>query len=182
MQTFFRVFNRVESVLCRVLLASFVVLLFVQVLTREFFSYSIPWGEELAVYMFVWFAYFGASYAALLSAHNRVTFQFKLMPKKMAVVLEAISDVIWICFNLYFAYLSFDFIMRANAFWKSQTLGIPMKFFYIILPVAFVLMTIRILQVNYSKFVLGVEVRDPEELEVEKILASGQGTTNDKPE
>ena len=60
-----------------------------------------------------------------------------------------------------------------NPFWKSQTLGVPMKYFYMMLPVAFALMSIRIIQVNYVKLVKGVEVVDPEKAEVDKMLEEG---------
>ena len=77
---FIRVFDNIESYVCRSLLAFFVVLLFAQILMREFFDFSLSWSEELATYLFVWFVFFGASYAAKLGAHNRVTFQFNLLP------------------------------------------------------------------------------------------------------
>ena len=73
-------FAHFEEHVCEVLLAIFVTLLFAQILSRQFFSYTIPWGEELATYMFVWFAYLGAVVAAKMSAHNRVTFQFRYFP------------------------------------------------------------------------------------------------------
>lgn len=173
--------DNLESYVCRTLLTCFVILLFIQILLREFNNYTIPWGEELATYMFVWFVFFGASYAAKLAAHNRVTFQFKMLPKSVANLLEFIADMIWLAFNIYFVYLSTYFIFfKMNIFWKSQTMGIPMKYFYLILPLAFTLMSIRIIQVNYNKYVKGVEVRDPEELEVEKILQGGDDKPSDK--
>ena len=169
----FHVFDNLESYVCRTLLATFVCLLFVQILSRELFSYSIPWGEEVAVYMFVWFVFFGASYAARMAAHNRVTFQFKLFSPKVATYIEAFADLIWVAFNCYFVYLSYDFVFnKMNLFWKSQTTGIPMKYIYLILPIAFTLMTIRVLQVNYYKLVKGIDIRDPESLEVEKLMES----------
>ena len=162
--------DNIESYICRFLLATFVTLLFAQILSRELFQYSIPWGEELATYMFVWFAYFGASHAAKMAAHNRVSFQFKLFPKIVATISEAIADLIWIAFNLYFVYLSYDFVFnRMNTFWKSQTMGIPMKYFYLILPIAFTLMSIRVIQVNYLKLVKGVDIRDPDLDEMENL-------------
>jgi TRAP-type C4-dicarboxylate transport system permease small subunit len=170
----FRIFDNIESYICRTLLAVFVTLLFAQIISREVFSYSIPWGEEVATYMFVWFVFFGASYAARMAAHNRVTFQFKLFPPKVAMYIEAFADLIWVAFNCYFVYLSYDFVFnRMNLFWKSQTTGIPMKYIYLILPIAFTLMTIRVLQVNYYKLVKGIDIRDPESLEVEKLMESG---------
>ncbi|MDH3637363.1 MAG: TRAP transporter small permease [Gammaproteobacteria bacterium] len=164
------IFNNIESYVCRALLVFFVTLLFVQILSRELFQYSIPWGEELATYLFVWFAFFGASHAAKMAAHNRVTFQFKMLPKVAATISEAIADLIWLCFNLYFVYLSYDFVFnKMNLFWKSQTLGVPMKYIYMILPIAFALMSIRVIQVNYLKLVKGVDIRDPEKEEMEHM-------------
>lgn len=169
--TFIRIFDNIESYICRTLLAIFVLLLFAQILSREFFGHSFSWSEELATYMFVWFVFFGASYAARLSAHNRVTFQFKALPKKVVHVIEGIADLFWLAFNVYFVYLSFNFVFfKMNAFWKSQTLGIPMKYIYLILPIAFTLMSIRIIQVNYFKLVKGMDIRDPDKEEVEKMI------------
>ena len=61
--------DRFESHVCRVLLAVFVTLLFVQIVSRQIFGFSITWIEELSIILFVWFAYFGASYAARIAAH-----------------------------------------------------------------------------------------------------------------
>ncbi|PKO82260.1 MAG: TRAP transporter small permease [Betaproteobacteria bacterium HGW-Betaproteobacteria-13] len=157
--------GNIEEYLAEALLACFVVLLFVQILLRQFFQYSLPWGEELATYMFVWFAYLGATVAAKMSAHNRVTFQFRFFPPIVRKVCMALSDVLWVC-----VYLSYDFVFnRMNLFWKSQTLGLPMKYFYMILPAAFTLMSIRILWNLYLTLFKGVELMDPEAEEIEKL-------------
>lgn len=167
-------FDNIESYICRTLLAAFVMLLFMQILGRELAGYSFSWTEELSTYMFVWFVFFGASYAAKMSAHNRVTFQLKFLGPKGVRIVEGIADLFWLAFNVYFIYLSFDFVFfKMNLFWKSQTLGVPMKYIYLILPIAFTLMTIRILQVNYLKLVKGIDVRDPEKMEVEKMIKEG---------
>ena len=75
-RTFWSVLDDTEEYVCAVLLAGFVSLLFAQIVCRQVFRYTIPWADELATHMFVWFAYFGAVVAAKLSAHNRVSFQF----------------------------------------------------------------------------------------------------------
>ena len=95
--------------------------------------------------------------------------------RSVAVYSEALADLIWVGFNSYFVWLSYDFVFnKMNLFWKSQTLGFPMKYVYVILPIAFALMTFRILQVNYYKLVKGIDIRDPESLEVEKLMDSAQ--------
>jgi C4-dicarboxylate transporter, DctQ subunit len=170
----FKFLDNIESYICRTLLVFFVVLLFIQILSREFFDYSFSWTEELAVYTFIWFVFFGASYAAKLGAHNRVTFQFNALPKKVVHLIEGFADLFWLGFNVYFIWLSYDFIFnKMNVFWKSQTLGVPMKYFYMIFPIAFTLMSIRIIQVNYNKLVKGIDLRDPDKVEVDKILEEG---------
>lgn len=167
--------NHIEEYVCGLLLSTFVTLLFAQIIVRQFFSYSIPWGEEVATYMFVWFAYLGAVVAAKMSAHNRVTFQFAIFPPIVKKVSETFADLIWVAFNLYFTWLAYDFVFnRMNLFWKSQTTGVPMKYFFMILPIAFFLMSARILWNNYLIWFKSVEIIDPEAQELEAIRKEGQ--------
>ncbi len=59
-----------------------------------------------------------------------------------------------------------------NRFVKSQTLGVHMKYFYMVIPIAFLFMTFRVLQVNYLKLVKGIDIRDPEASELEDLKDS----------
>ena len=170
MSKVWNVLNNVESYICRVLLVTFVCLLFTQIVAREVFNFSISWIEELSVYMFVWFVFFGASHAAKMAAHNRVTFQFKIFPDSWVKYIEAFADLFWLFFNVYFIYLAIDFIFnKMNRFQSSQTLGFHLSWVYIVLPIAFTLMTIRILQVNYRKLIRGEEVDDPDKIDLEEV-------------
>ena len=67
----FNILDNVESYICQVLLAFFVIILFLQIVMREFGA-PLYWSEEVARYSFVWFVFFGASYAARLTTHNQV--------------------------------------------------------------------------------------------------------------
>lgn len=162
--------DHIESYICRALLVVFVTLLFVQIVARQIFGFSITWIEELSVILFVWFAYFGASYAARLYAHNRVSFHLNAMPRNVARVLEAMGDALWIAFNVVFIWYSIEFLSNLKPFYKAQTLGWPMKYVMVVLPIAFTLMTIRILQVNYLKLVKGIDPRDPDKIEIEAAI------------
>ncbi|WP_338072016.1 TRAP transporter small permease [Billgrantia bachuensis] len=179
-QLLLKVFDNLENYICQFLLVFFVILLFVQIVLRNIFNSSLSWGDELATYAFVWFAYMGAVYAAKMSAHNRVTFQFKFFPHIVEKFCNIISDLIWVGFNLYFVYLSYDFVFnRMNVFWKSQTMGVPMKYFYLILPLAFLVMSIRILQNMYAKHVMNRRVVDPEDAKIEEMQRT-QNETQEK--
>lgn len=175
MSKFWHIVNHIESYICRTLLAIFVCLLFLQVIVRTLFSFSFSWVEELSIYMFVWFVFFGASYAAKMGAHNRVTFQFKFLPAGAIKYIEAFADIFWLVFNVYFVYLALDFIFnKMNRFQSSQTMGFHLSWVYIVLPIAFTLMTIRILQVNYRKIILGETMKDPDSIDLEAVKAEVQ--------
>lgn len=164
-----RFFNNFESYICQILLSFFVTLLFIQIILREVFSYTLTWGEELARFSFVWFVFFGAVVAARLSAHNRVTFQFKKFPKKVQNYIEAFADLIWLSFNFVMIYKSIWLIKSMMQFtYISPTLGWNMAYVYMIFPIAFTAMSIRIIQVNYLKLIKGIDIRDPDKVDMDE--------------
>jgi C4-dicarboxylate transporter, DctQ subunit len=188
--------DNIESYLCQILLVFFVCLLFLQILLRLVFGAihtlsqyfetlqhyplpaSIPWGEELSRMAFVWFVFLGATYAARLAAHNRVTFQFKLFPKIVGAVSTVLADVVWIVFNCVMIYYSINVIKEGFEFPEySPTLDWIMAYIFMIFPIAFSLMTIRIIQVNIMKYVLKIEIADVDKIDTgdidEDTLESG---------
>ncbi len=177
----FKVLDNLESYVCQFLLSFFILLLFIQIISREVFEVNISWGEELARFSFVWFVFFGASFAARLAAHNRVTFQFRWLSKRTQNYIEAFADAIWILFNIVIIYKSIFLIKSMLQFpYISPTLGWSMAYIYLIFPLSFTAMTIRIIQVNYLKLVKGVDIRDPDKIDVEAELATARGS-EDRP-
>ncbi|MCG9555291.1 TRAP transporter small permease [Vibrio sp. Isolate31] len=165
---FNNVIENLENYICRFLLIAFTSILFMQIIARELFGHSISWSEESAVYLFVWFVFFGASRAIRIGAHNRIDFQYKYLPRKVVTSFKIGSELSWLVFNLYFFYLSYDFVFnKMNLYWKSQTIGIPMKVIYVIMPIAFFLMTLRHIQVNVKKIMAPTAVNS--EVESEQI-------------
>ena len=181
-------FDNVESYICQVLLVFFVCLLFLQVVLRlvfggahflshyiAFFEHyplpaSLAWGEELSRFAFVWFVFFGATYAARLAAHNRVTFQFKLFPKIVGNISTFLSDLVWIVFNSVMIYYSIIVIREGFEFPEySPTLDWVMAYIFMIFPIAFTLMNIRIIQVNVMKYILKIELADVDKVDTEDM-------------
>jgi C4-dicarboxylate transporter DctQ subunit len=166
-----RFFDNFESYICQFLLGFFVILLFIQIVLRQTFGYTISWGEELARFAFVWFVYFGASYAARLGAHNRVTIQLRWLPGNAEKYIEAFADCIWILFNVVMIYKSTMLIASMMKYtYISPTLGWSMAYVYMIFPLSFTAITIRVIQVNYLRFIKKVEIRDPDRIESDEDL------------
>lgn len=176
--------DNLESYICQILLVFFVCLLFLQIVLRIVFGAvdtlsgvipvlehwplpaSLPWGEELSRFAFVWFVFFGATYAARLAAHNRVTFQFKIFPPAVGKFSTLLSDLVWIVFNSVMVYYSISVIREGFEFPEySPTLDWVMAYVFLIFPIAFTLMNLRIIQVNIMKYVFHIELADVDQID-----------------
>lgn len=164
----FNILDNVESYICQVLLAFFVIILFLQIIMREFGA-PLYWSEEIARYSFVWFVFFGASYAARLAAHNRVQLQFKLFPPIVGKISTSLMDIIWIAFNTVMTWKGIRAFQDLVEFpYATPALDWQLSYVYLIFPISFSLMTIRILQVNYIRWILKKEIEDPDKVDIEK--------------
>lgn len=164
MKKFFLAFmDHFESYLCQFLLVFFVVVVFIQIILR-FLDASLPWTEEIARFAFLWFILFGACYATRLCALNRVTLQFMKAPKWVGNLALFISDMIWLVFSLILAWEGYKAVLDLVEFpYATPALDWDMGLVYLVFPLSFLLMAIRIIQVNYIKFVLKQEIADPDQ-------------------
>lgn len=161
-----------ESYLCQFLLVFFVCVVFLQIILR-FLDASLPWTEEIARFAFLWFILFGACYATRLCALNRVTLQFAKAPKWLSNLLLFISDMVWLAFSLIMAWQGYLAVMDLREFpYATPALDWDMGLVYLVFPCSFLLMAIRILQVNYIKFVLRQEIEDPDQQAIKESQSS----------
>jgi TRAP-type C4-dicarboxylate transport system permease small subunit len=187
-KTVLKILDNIESYFCQILLVFFVCLLFLQIVLRLVFGLmqnlshyivffekynlpaSLPWGEELSRFAFVWFVFFGATYAARLAAHNRVTFQFKIFPAIIGNISMLLSDLVWIVFNTTMIFFSINVIKEGFEYPEySPTLDWIMAYVFMIFPLAFSLMNIRIIQVNIMKYILKMEIADVDKIKTEEL-------------
>ncbi len=167
-----------ESYICQALLVFFVITLFAQIILRATGD-SLIWTEEIARFAFIWFILFGACYATRLSALNRVTMHFTMLPPFVGTICMFISDVIWFCFSLVMAYYGYLAVLDLQEFpYYTPALDWDISRVYLIFPISFTLMAIRIVQVNVIKFVLKQEIADPDAEAIEEskraLLAAGE--------
>ena len=154
-----------ESYLC---LVFFVVVVFMQIILRAM-NMSLPWTEEIARFAFLWFILFGACFATRLCALNRVTVQFMKVPKWFADICLLLSDVAWFIFSLIMAYEGYRAVMDLREFpYATPALDWDLGMVYLVFPLSFLLMAIRIVQVNVMKFILHIEIADPDQESVKE--------------
>ena len=92
-----------------------------------------------------------------------------MFSKKTQNYIEGFADLIWLIFNGVMIWKSIFLIKSMMQFtYISPTLGWSMAYVYLIFPIAFTLMSIRIIQLNYLKLIKGVDIRDPDKVDLEE--------------
>ena len=71
--------SHIESSVLILILSSVVFLAFFQIILRNFFSYSIIWGDPLLRHMVLWIAFLGASLANKENRHINIDVLHRLM-------------------------------------------------------------------------------------------------------
>ena len=120
------------------------------VLARFIFNNSLAWAEELIRYIFIAMVYMAASAAVIDDSHARVEIVDLVLPPTALKWLNVVLKTIWGLFSGFIAYNSISLVQKTFSLGQaSPTLGIPMGYVYMVLPVCFALMTFRIFQNIY---------------------------------
>ena len=140
------IYNKAEEYLLFASLIIMVLVVFMQVISRNMFSHSFSWVEELARYIFIWQVWIGASIATRKSKHIRVEFIFNACKGKLAPYALVVSDIIWFLFCLFLAFNSTQFVLSAYATGNvSAAMRIPVYWVYMSIPIGVTIMAIRLL-------------------------------------
>lgn len=117
---------------------------------NHFFTNLTHKAEELAVFCFVWLLYWGAVLATKNKAHFRIDAHLNLLPKKLQRWKYLPGDICWALFNIFVMWQGLTLIKSAVENPESSlSLEIPMEIIYSIIPVTFLMMTLRLVQ-NYT--------------------------------
>ncbi len=177
-RAFLAFMDHFESYLCQILLVFFVLVIFMQIVLRAIGN-SLPWTEEIARFAFIWFILFGACYATRLCALNRVTVQFLKAPQWVTNAFLFVGDVLWLIFAAVMAYFGYMAVLDLQEFpYYTPALDWDLGYVYLVFPLSFTLMCIRIIQVNVMKYILKIEIADPDQesmKESQKALADTGG-------
>ena len=142
----------IEAYAAGFFLAVLVILLTVQILLRFIFGRTLSWSEEVSRFAFVWAVYFGFVLAARENKHIRVTAQFRRLSSGMQVVLFTLADTVWSLFNFVMVFVSGKFTLSMIRYpYISQTTGLNLLWVFMIVPIGFAFMGLRVIQVMISR-------------------------------
>lgn len=150
--------DNLEIYLVNFLLANIAVWVFIQVVLRYIFSYSLPWSEELVRWSFVWLIWVGISYGFKVRKHVAIDFLVNKMPQKLRLIIDLIINLIILWCMIKLAVLGTEQILnpiiaKQNSivlYWPFTDTHVTMLWLYASLPVGAFLSTIRVFQNIYA--------------------------------
>ena len=86
----------------------------VNVFTRYFANYIIPWGAEVATTCFVYTTFVGAAWCLRTHQHVGVDLLVDKLPAGVRKVVHILTDIIILLTNGYITYLSYQFVMSSR--------------------------------------------------------------------
>ena len=124
--------------------------LFVNVVLRYGFNYSLAWSEELVREVIIYTTFIGCSAAVKNRSMIKIDASVQLLPK-LKMPLTYFSNFIVMIFAgmmIYYGWLMVAMQHRTDQ--KTIIMEIPLVFLYAILPLMGVMMLIRAIQVVYQ--------------------------------
>lgn len=136
------------TLLASVLVA--LVALFLNVVLRYGFNYTLAWSEELVREVIIYTTFIGCCVAVKNRSMIRIDATVQLIPK-LKTALTHFSNGVVVIFSILMMYYGWQMAaMQARTFQKTLILKIPLVYLYAILPLTGALMLLRTLHVMYQ--------------------------------
>ena len=140
--------KRLDEWLIAIMLAAMTLLTFSQVVMRYVFNSGFTWAVELTGIMFAVMIFIGISYGVRVGAHIGVDAVIKLIPSKPRRIVSIIAVLLCLIYAGMVIYGSMIYVLKMkSAGIELEDLPIPMWIARAILPIGFMLLVLRFLQV-----------------------------------
>lgn len=136
--------DNLEEILASSLLIFTTFLVFIQVVLRYMFNYSLYWSEELSRMLIVWFIFLGSSMAVRDKAHVNMDALANIIPKAIKDIIDIIINLICIVFCVLVVYGGFKILstaLRLNL--MATSVKLPLFVPYAAVPVGMIFMMFR---------------------------------------
>ena len=136
-------FSRIEKLSVAIFLSAMILVAFLQIVLRNFFSTGLFWGDPLVRYLVLWVGFTGAALATREGKHINIDLLSRWFSGKAGLYLQIISHLAStvVCGLLAFAALKFVYYEAQMG--DTAFLEIPTWVLQLIIPVTFIVMTLR---------------------------------------
>ena len=140
-----------EDTVLMLILIGMILLAGAQIFLRNFFDYSLVWGDEVLRLMVLWLTVAGGLAASRMNKHISIEVLDRFLPAKLRVFTSIVIDLFTAGVCGLFAWHSARFVMGSYEFGDTLLKNTPAWMLQIILPVGFGLMTYRHLLLALKK-------------------------------
>jgi len=147
------------EVICISLFVFITIIGLYQIITRYVFNSPSTISEELLTFSFTWMALLSASLVFGKREHMRMEFVANLFKGKSAIMLNIISEVLVLLFSSLVLVYGGIAITKLTRIQVTASLGVPMAFIYVIVPISGVL-TILFNIMNLNEFILKLKAEN----------------------
>jgi len=132
-----------EDAVLLVILISMILMAGAQIFLRNFFDYSLFWGDEMLRLMVLWLTVAGGLAASRLDKHISIEVLDRFMPERMQLITKVLIDIFTAAVCGLFSWHSARFVMGSYEFGDVLLKDTPAWMLQIILPIGFGLMAYR---------------------------------------
>jgi TRAP-type C4-dicarboxylate transport system permease small subunit len=116
---------------------------FINIIGRYFFSVSIPWAEEIMLFLMVGCVFTGCCAVAWDGRQIRMDVVLAILPHKLRVLIDALSELVMIAAAAAVTVFAWPVISQLAAFdERSQAANFPLVIPQAMLPVGYTLMAL----------------------------------------
>jgi TRAP-type C4-dicarboxylate transport system permease small subunit len=127
------------------LLVGSVAVNFANIIGRYFLSVSIPWAEEVMLFMMIGCVFLNCGLVGWSGRQIRMDAFVSLLPPALRSIVELVSEILLMATSLLLAILAWPVVsMLAELDQRSQAANIPMVLPQAMMPIGFLLMAVLI--------------------------------------
>ena len=109
-----KILKNLDAYFAGFMFAITLVVVVVNMFTRYFANYIIPWGEEVATTCFVYTTFVGAAWCLRTHQHVGVDLLVDKLPAGTRKIVHIITDLIILVTNGYITWLSYQFVASSS--------------------------------------------------------------------
>lgn len=145
-----KILQRLEEGFLCLLLVTMIILAFVQIVLRSFFSGGFLWAEPFLRYLVIWSGMFGAALATHKGKHIALDIVTFLVPESLQPWLKCLLDFFSFLVALALTYAAIIFVKNEAEFGASVLLAVPGWCWNLVFPLAFALIALRFLSAGIT--------------------------------
>lgn len=136
MSSVIKYFNKTLEIICIFIFAFIVVVGTYQIVTRYVFNSPSTTSEELLTYSFTWLALLSAALVFGRRDHMAMTFLYDRLSESTARIISILNEILVLLFAAIVLIYGGISITRLTATQVTASLGIPMSYVYIVVPLS----------------------------------------------